>query len=313
MEKIIHDIKSEAKIVSMLGYNLIGPDNSNCWLITDENNIQIGFIQYKKLFNKNDKKGYPATFGYHMEINGKEIKYIGTRKLDNPGFSYELDITRENGNIDHLDISVGEYPGLALWSKDYGFMSFKVDYQGLYLNFKSKTDNFNLEEVLVYKNDGNSVSDQPKEYVYQLRYCDKSLNLDSENQKGITIREICGRCTSYQQDCGQINLVENTWINNKLRTNRENLVNGKLEEMVVKHRMGIDSFNHFRFLINQILPFKQEIISSMLENYYGKREELALFISELGTINEEIVQCNCNEKEKVLIKKKDNNSKQINK
>ena len=69
-----------------------------------------------------------------------------------------------------------------------------------------------------------------------------------------------------------------------MRTNRENIVAGTVEEMIVKHGMGIAAFKHFRYLINQIVPFKQEIISAMLENYLYKREELSLLIPELGMI-----------------------------
>lgn len=306
MEKVIHDIESEIKLVSMLGYNLIGPDNSNRWLIVDENNNQVGFIQYKKLFNENVKKGYSKTYGYQIELESKDINYKATRKIQNGSekigfdsrFNYELDIKRENGNIDHIDINVGDYPSLTLWSKEYGFMNFKVDYEGLYLNFKSKTENFNTEEVLVYKNDGEKVSNHAKEYSYQLRYCDKSIELNDENLKGIKIREITGTSTPYQQNYNEMKLVENTWINGKLRINRENIVVGTVEEMVVKHGMGIDAFKHFRFLINQILPFKQEVISAMLENYLCKREELSLFVPELEIENLG--------KEQVLVKKEGN-------
>ncbi len=298
MEKVTHDIESEIKLVSMLGYNLIGPNNSNRWLIVDENNNQVGFIQFKKLFNKNVKKGHSKTYGYQIELKSKDINYKATRKIQNESekigpdsrFNYKLDIKRENGDIDHIDINVGNCPSLTLWSKKYGFMNFKVDYEGLYLNYKSKTENFNIEETLVYKTDGEKVSKHPKEYSYQLRYCDKCMELNDENLKGIKIREINGTSTPYQQSYNEMKLVENTWINGKLRTNKENIVVGNVEEMVVKHGMGIDAFNHFRFLINQILPFKQEVISAMLENYLCKREELSLFVPELGTVIEKLTE-----------------------
>ena len=90
-------------------------------------------------------------------------------------------------------------------------------------------------------------------------------------------------------------LVENTWINGKLRTNKENIVVGNVEEMVVKHGMGIDVFKHFRFLINQILPFKQDVVSVMLENSLCKREELSLFIPELGKVTEQKSNGDCKE------------------
>ena len=298
MEKVTHDIESEIKLVSMLGYNLIGPNNSNRWLIVDENNNQVGFIQYKKLFSGNIKKGYSKTYGYQIEIKSKDINYKATRKIQNGSekigsdsrFNYKLDIKRENGDIDYIDINVGNYPRLTLWSKEYGFMDFKIDYEGLYLNYKSKTENFNVEEVLIYKTDGEKVSNHSKVYSYQLSYSDKCIELNDENLKVIKVREITGTSTPHQQNYNEMKLVENTWINGKLRTNKENIVVGNVEEMVVKHKMGIDAFKHFRFLINQILPFKQEVISAMLENYLCKREELSLFVPELGKVTEKLTR-----------------------
>lgn len=289
MEKITHDIESEIKLISILGYNLIGPDNSNRWLIIDGDNNQVGFIQYKKLYNGNAKKGYSKTYGYYIELDSKDINYKATRKIENGNekinfdskFNYEFDIKRENGDIDHIEINVDDSPGLTLWSKEYGFMEFKVNYEGLYLNFKSKTENFNTEETLIYKTNGGKKRNHSKEYFYQLRYCDKCIELNDENLKGIKIREITGISSPDEQRYNEIKLVERSWINGKLRTSRENIVDGTVEEMVVKHRMGIDAFKHFRFLINQILPFKEEVISAMLENCLYK-DELSFFLPELG-------------------------------
>ena len=50
--KEINNVEHEKKLLELLGYNLIGPDKSNRWLVVDENSSQVGFIQYKKLFNK---------------------------------------------------------------------------------------------------------------------------------------------------------------------------------------------------------------------------------------------------------------------
>lgn len=55
MNEIQHNINYEKKLIEMLGYNLVGPDNSNRWLIRDDNGEQVGFIQYKKIFNMSVK------------------------------------------------------------------------------------------------------------------------------------------------------------------------------------------------------------------------------------------------------------------
>lgn len=309
MEKVIHNIKSEIKLISMLGCTLNGPDNSNHWLILDENNNQVGFIQYKKLFKKNNKKGRPAIYGYHTEINTSDIIYNSTRKVGNENditnidnrFNYKLDIKRKDDNIDQLEINVGKCPGLTLWSEEYGFINFKLDNDGLHLDFKSKTENFNVEETIVYQIHNRQFSNLPNEYAYQLCYCDKSIEIDNDNSKGIKSHQIVGTSKPYQQDSNEIKVVETTWVDDKLRKKRESFVKGTIEEMIVKHKMGIDSFNHFRFLINQILPFKEEIISSMLD-YYNK-EELALFIPELGLSEEMVEQSNYNHQKQLDLKK----------
>lgn len=292
---ITHDIEHEKKLIDLLGYNLIGPNNSNRWFIMDENNQQVGFIQYKKLFSKNDKKGYPATFGYRTIIDSATISYKSTRKIDNveykqsmdTKFSYSFDVKRENDDFDHVEIRMDENCSLNIWSQTYGYISFKVDYDGLYLDFKSKTENFNVEELVIYKSAEANRPIFKKEYTYQIRYCDKDLELSDDNLKGITIREISGICHEYYQESNHLKLSEKSWINGNLRTNRESEVTGTIEEMAIKHQMGIDAFHYFRGFINQILPFKKDIISAMLSEEIISKEGLSIFISELDRNNAE--------------------------
>ncbi len=281
------NIEKEKRLVEMLGYTLIGPNNSNRWIIVDENNNQVGFIQYKKLFNQNKKKGTPATFGYHVEIDSPTVLYKskreinGIRELTNPASVYELDIKREDGTIDHIDMDLGEYPSLTLWSEKYGFMNFEIYYEGLYLEFTSQTEKFNIEEVLEFQSNKENSSNHQKAYTYQIKYCDRKTDLFNDNQEGITVREISGRSTPSQQEHNQIEVSEKSWINGKLRINRENVVDGTIEQIVIKNKMGIECFAHFRFLINQILPFKKEVVSSLLNDKVIQDKNLSIIIPDL--------------------------------
>ena len=81
-ELIREEIENEETFVNLLGYKAIGPDNSNRFIIVDENNNNVGFIQRKKLHNKNVKRGLPAIFGYQMEIESPTIHYFGIRRLN---------------------------------------------------------------------------------------------------------------------------------------------------------------------------------------------------------------------------------------
>ena len=285
MSKIQDNLEREKRLVELLGYSLIGPDGSNRWLIVDENKNQVGYIQYKKLYNANEKKGYKKTFGYHTEIDSSNIKFELTRKLtdrngrilDNYGYSF--DIKRDSQDVDHVEMNMGDFPYLTIWSSKYGFMCFDISSRGLHLNYKSNTDNFKLEETIIYEN-----LNYKNEYVYQIHYCQNKYNLSDDNSKGSTTREISGAYIRGYNKQNTLEINEKTWVNGHLRTNRQNIVEGTVKEMVVKHEMGIDSFNHFRFLINQIIPFKEDVISAIVSDDIIQKRGLSMFFD-------------CNEKE----------------
>ena len=285
MNLIQHNLEKEKRLIELLGYNLVGPNGSNRWLILDGNQNQVGYIQYKKLCNGNSKKGYSKIFGYHTFINSSNIVYEFSKKLNDKdekilngtNDSYSFDIKRDNQETDHVEMIVGDFSSLTIWSEKYGFIHFNVGYEGLYLNFKSKTDNFNIEEVLIYKNIGNEYHAN-KEYVYQIKYCKKDLELSGNNSKGRTIQEISG--TQYCYDENQLRIAEKIWVDGELRTNRKSVVEGTVEEMAIKHQMGIDCFSHFRFLINQIIPFNKDVISVIVNENKIKQGNLSIFFSD---------------------------------
>ena len=265
---LIHNLDHEQRFIDLLGYELIGPDNSNRWIIKDESEI-VGFIQYKKLVNKSKKN--PAIYGYVTEINSKDILYKCVRKNNNEfiKFLYDFDVKRKSGQLDHIEISINNSISIDIWSNKQ-HIDFKIDNNGLFLSFPSTTDNFNIKEVVEYKN-----SDMNKEYLYQITYSKKNQS----NFK--TTLEISGRSNKYLQHIGQIELYELSWIDNKLRESKSCNVLGTVEEMLVRHEMGIESFKHFRFLINQILPFKKEIFLSFLSEEMIKKFNLYEFVPDL--------------------------------
>ena len=279
-----HNLEKEKRLIELLGYNIVGPDGSNRWHIIDENQNQVGYIQYKKLYNGNSKKGYAKVFGYHTFIDSPSINYEFSRQLndkkgniiDRADGNYIFDIKRDNQEADHVEMCISDDPSLIIWSKEHGYIYFSINYQRLYLNFKSKTDNFNIEEVLIYKNVDKYHND--KKYVYQIRYCRKPHELSDNNYKRTT-REISGT-QYYDDDENQLRISEKTWVGRKLRTNRDSVVEGTIEEMAIKHQMGIDSFSHFRFLINQIIPFNEEVISTIISDDIVKKYNLSIFFPD---------------------------------
>ena len=175
-----YNIDYEMRLLNLFGYTLSDPNKSNRWIILDNDDNEVGFIQYKKIYKGNKKKGYPATYAYITEIHNKDILFSNTRKVydndinkidNNNYYSYTFDIKRENGDIDHVDLEIGDEINLnmCILSKKYGFSSLKINFDGLYMCFKSKTDNFNIEEVVSYSNTNDFLAN----YFYQIKYCKK--------------------------------------------------------------------------------------------------------------------------------------------
>ena len=202
-------IDFERKLLDLLGYTIIGPDNSNRYKIFD-NSKEVGFIQYKKLYFQNKKKGYPDLYGYVIHIDSKDIILDNTRKIydtflfknENNTYSYSFDIKRNDNDLDHVEITISDFFEIVIWSKEYGHMSFSINDNGLFLNYKSMTDNYNIEEVIVYRNNNKNLD----EYTYQIKYCNKKIT------SNYTVCEISG----VNIGNNMLKIFENTWENDEL-------------------------------------------------------------------------------------------------
>lgn len=51
--------------------------------------------------------------------------------------------------------------------------------------------------------------------------------------------------------------------------------------MIINPKIDIEIFNHFRYLINKILPFKEEVISSLLKEKDENRNVIKIFLPDL--------------------------------
>lgn len=257
----IHDIQYEKRFADLFSYNIIGPDKSNRWLIIDKTNSQVGFIQYKKLGYS--KKLKAKVFGYKTKIEDSNIIFDNTRSGCSES-TYKFDIKRDNDEIDHVEIEMGENPSIEIWSSLYGFAQFKIDYKGLYLSFRSRTENLNIEELIIYNPN--------VEYIYQINYCSKFESLDDDNSN-IKTREILGR----HVEPNKLLVSVSTYRKNKLIFTKDSLVDGTLSDMFIKHNMGIDAYNYFKPFIGHILHVNVDIIDYIVDNFDKCHEIPVLF------------------------------------
>lgn len=272
------NIEKEKKLIDLLGYKLKGPDNSNRWIII-KGNQEVGYIQFKKLKNGNKAKNISKIYGYKTVINSDDILYEELREANDSKGNikeenyYYLFYIKHDEEKDAVECCLSNDTYITIWSSEYGFISFYVDYGGLYLNYHSKTDNFNIEEVVAYKNSHDKAT---KKYIYQIKYSNRLS--DNTSDKRVTIREISG---VQNASIGENKVLiketsEKRLKNRKTSTKEEHVVEGDIEKLVYSHEMGIDSFNHFRWIINRILPFKKEVLESLVDE--KKIEDLGLSI-----------------------------------
>lgn len=272
-----HNIEKEKKFIELLGYHVVGPDHSNRWLIMDENNNEVGYIQYKKIKKEHKKKGVPAIFGYVTKIDSDTIYYDAIKVLEevnNDYLNYTFDIKLNNGDTDHVEMSLGISPSIIVWSSTYGFMDFGIGYKGLHCSFTSKTENYNIEETIIVQPER---PDYLKQYAYCLTVCDKDKDITDTNEKitsdiQITDSTMIGR---------QIEIEFKKWVNGVLKRRETVQGEGTLLETIKEHQDGLDAFSHFRYLINKIVPFQEEVITSILKERGITEPEYLLFFPEL--------------------------------
>lgn len=277
-----HDISYEQKFLDLFGYKIIGPDNSNRWVILDENEKEIGSIQFKKIYKGNTNKHYVPIYAYCTEINTSKMKFKNTRRIndkfgnleDNNYEIYSFDIKRKEKGPIHVEIILNEIrKEIRIWGQEYGYMEFTLNKgDGLFLNFQSKTENFDIEEVIKY-----CQREEKSTYFYQINYCpNKSKDITHD---GVT-REIEGIYSPFFHEKGELEVRETTWKNNHCMDFRENIVEGTVEEMARNHEMGIESLNHFRFLLGKLVPTKGDLISEILDDDIVEKTSTALFLKK---------------------------------
>lgn len=262
----VHDC--EEKFLDLFGFRLFGPNVNSRYQIIDENNNEIGYIQRKKIEKGN--KNIDATYGYRLEINSPTLKISRTRNEERLDDEYKFDVKKDN-NIYTVDMVLGELPSISIYTPEYNILDFCINKNNLFCNYLSKGENHIFEDKIILEKQGNySVS-----YKYILSFCDNIENINRATEHEIyfnynQLREYpLDMRYRYSNEAGEV-------VINEIDKNK-NLMTTAIK----KHKIAINSFSHFRYLINQVLPFKEDIVTSLLEDKINDLEpEIALLVSE---------------------------------
>lgn len=286
-ERDMDSIESEERLLDLLGYYVDGPDNSNRWKILDNSGNVVGFIQRKKLVKKNNKKNLGPIFGYCMEIDSKDIKYKGQRRLNSRNlpnfyderFEYSFKIRNILNDMDTIELSLGNNPKIMIRSKDYGISEFSNDGDILKLAYTSAEDSFIIDETIFVKSGENLEGN--KEYTYSNSLTAYTTPDYTEESKQI-ITQISFYQRGEDEDSKVIKVVEKAWLNGVIIKEEQNLLANTIAEAITAHSVGVQALNNYRNLLNEHYPWNEEIMDALFKHKTIEQEEFQSLIPDIA-------------------------------
>lgn len=291
-ERDMDSIESEERLLDLLGYYVDGPDNSNRWKILDNSGNVVGFIQRKKLVKKNNKKNLGPIFGYCMEIDSKDIKYKGQRRLNSRNlpnfyderFEYSFKIRNILNDMDTIELSLGNNPKIMIRSKDYGISEFSNDGDILKLAYTSAEDSFIIDETIFVKSGENLEGN--KEYTYSNSLTAYTTPDYTEESKQI-ITQISFYQRGEDEDSKVIKVVEKAWLNGVIIKEEQNLLANTIAEVITAHSVGVQALNNYRNLLNEHYPWNEEIMDALFKHKTIEQEEFQSLIPDIAEKQQE--------------------------
>lgn len=272
------NIDIEQKFLELLDYKVSRVPNSNRYLIFDKFNKYVGFIQRKKIYKKNKKKGLDEIFGYQTYIDSDDIIYNSTRRIDSDNdYNYLFTVKGQQGNFS-VNINIGKNPSLDIFGSKYEHFIFSIENQKFYFTFNSSSGKFYFNETVIVEL--ASSDDLNSNYSYTLNFSKKEdalINWKNFNTMMLEANEIP---KIYLWDDRNLEIKQSLFEDNKCISDDEVSTSGSIEEVIEKHNIAILSFSHFRYLVNKILPFKDEVITSIIEQRGLDEKEFKLFIPD---------------------------------
>ena len=298
---VSHDLTYEKRFLDWLGYSIIDKDE-NTWIINDDNNKEVGYIEYCPLIHDSkectticdiDKK-----LGYHMVIDSDKIKYNSMRDEDHKIYWFDVK------GVGSVCLRLGEKSimffdeQLSIFSDVYGdyhlHLSDSCEYglvdgtKSLKLNYNYKINGYDVTERTFLRNKDFKVTriprkifktkkdrEQEHELSYQARKADNwfkgyrySLSY-YKDEDGISSRNRQGQ--EIDAWC-RFDEPENIHVTKRNYENPMDFILDttdakSIEEFAISDGRGIELFNRLRELTNTILPFKVDIFYEILKDH----------------------------------------------
>lgn len=269
----MNNIEYEKKLIDLLGLTLVETEDPNKWIILD-NNKQVGIVKKKKFKAKKQKNNTSDTFGYSMKIKLPTLHYNDSRKETENKNSYKFNVRDADRKTTHVKLSLGKNPSIATYDRDGQFMVFNINDERLYLNYNSKTEKLNIEETVIVWTSSNEEDQIHKGRNYFYKLDCRNINSKKRTSHQLHIRQID---ENYPE---KINVTATIWKNEKITHHHNIETTGIISQAIKQHEHGIKAFNHFRYLINQTIPMRGDIILKLLQQRGIKEYPFSLFIKE---------------------------------
>ncbi len=265
-----YNIDYEKRLIDLLGFTISEKDNSNRWYISNGIN-NVGYIQYKKLKCKNEKKNIPAKYGYHTEIVTDHFKFIRSRLENNTPANYEFEFQGMNVDLNlNIDLALENVCSLTISSNEYGYISFALSEYSLNFDYKRQTDNFNIEEVTQIRS-----YDNDEAIIYAVNFTNKDVDVQF-GTKGINNYTI--EIKKAGSNTLKVTLL--TFKDHNLINKEEFLVKGNINEALEKLELAKLSLIYLRSFLREILPMSEDIILYMFNNLKIEKESLLYMIED---------------------------------
>lgn len=270
------NIDIEKNFLNLFGFSVSKISDTNYNILDNEKNQTIGSIQYKIVDKAKPEKGIPDLYGYVMKIDSPIITCENLRYKYLQSYIFFVKTQEENVEV-HLDImdiiDNKTRKELRIYSKKYGIFAFCINSDNSFsLHLENmQTNNYYYEEWVIV--------DVSKRFKYSLNYKPKNKN---SIQKKIEKKMI-----SIEYDKSQeypLKIIEPNVDNASKQNEFKYKIDADLVQIIKKSKNSLKCFSYFRYVANQLLPFQDEVVKSLLENVEDLEPEIALFVPDLKEI-----------------------------
>lgn len=259
------EIESEVKFLNLFGYQVIGPDTSNRYIVVDEKGVDIGFIQKKKMNDVDTKRNLPIRFGYYTQVKSDKVEYQNVRKeADSEDNTYEFSL----GHNDQVCICLGQTPKITICSKKHGTIDFSMNQKAMMINHNCVVGKFRMEQTVYME-----ASAHKKVYEECISLCNRNKQMASAKDR-TTVNTTFRYDSNYDKEHVIVHKLE--WKNRKIVRDETVRVSDTFDEIIQKNPFSFDTLYYFQSIVDRLLPLQNGIFMTV----FGKTisEKYAVFM-----------------------------------